>query len=361
MSKSHQILGIMEGADMSAITAAYRQAVKTHHPDRGGSTEMMQLINAAYAEAKETAGLNSARPVRPVRRASVFSGAHARARTEWQRRQEMADLKHQERGWTGNTEDLRERSVRSRTDLEGAARAGNETREAFGDPESPEALDAARRAEAAALLRQRMQRNTGVETTYEVHAAARQRAREISEIEAGLRQPSSRPGPDTDPGAPLEAESVSIFGRRTSNEIGISQDQRKDLDDALERARRDEAVRRVRAARDGVEARDIRSFSRAERVELDGRTMRIHLDNAGARGLNGVAIPNFVQHGNRIRPGKGTTLVTVDLAGDGGQRRALQECTGLVAGASGIKVELVFPEARERMRAARRGPAEMTV
>ena len=45
-----QALSILRpfGNTYKALKQAYREACKIHHPDFGGSTEMMQLVNAAY-------------------------------------------------------------------------------------------------------------------------------------------------------------------------------------------------------------------------------------------------------------------------------------------------------------------------
>ena len=41
-------LGVDPEADSSVITAAWRAAVKKHHPDKGGDAETMRLLSAAY-------------------------------------------------------------------------------------------------------------------------------------------------------------------------------------------------------------------------------------------------------------------------------------------------------------------------
>jgi hypothetical protein len=48
-----EILGITEGdITQERIKHAYRKLCAVHHPDRGGKTEAMQIVNLAYARAK---------------------------------------------------------------------------------------------------------------------------------------------------------------------------------------------------------------------------------------------------------------------------------------------------------------------
>jgi DnaJ domain len=49
---AYQILGISHRSTPSEIKAAYRRAATTNHPDRGGSHEMMVIINQAYEQVK---------------------------------------------------------------------------------------------------------------------------------------------------------------------------------------------------------------------------------------------------------------------------------------------------------------------
>jgi DnaJ domain len=49
---AYQILGISPRSTPSEIKAAYRRAATTNHPDRGGSHEMMVIINQAYEQVK---------------------------------------------------------------------------------------------------------------------------------------------------------------------------------------------------------------------------------------------------------------------------------------------------------------------
>ena len=48
MTTPHEILGIEPDASDDQIRAAYRRAAMKHHPDRGGSPEEFQRIQAAY-------------------------------------------------------------------------------------------------------------------------------------------------------------------------------------------------------------------------------------------------------------------------------------------------------------------------
>lgn len=51
ISQACDILGIEPGtvAEESTVKTAFRKAAQKYHPDKGGSTEMMQAVNAAYA------------------------------------------------------------------------------------------------------------------------------------------------------------------------------------------------------------------------------------------------------------------------------------------------------------------------
>jgi len=50
LSQAADILGLTPGttADEATVKAAFRRAAQKYHPDKGGSTEMMQAVNAAY-------------------------------------------------------------------------------------------------------------------------------------------------------------------------------------------------------------------------------------------------------------------------------------------------------------------------
>jgi hypothetical protein len=45
------VLGLDRGASRESVTKRFRELALQHHPDRGGSTESMARINAAYQEA----------------------------------------------------------------------------------------------------------------------------------------------------------------------------------------------------------------------------------------------------------------------------------------------------------------------
>lgn len=48
MTDLYEILGVPHDADHSAIRKAYRKRASENHPDNGGETEMMALVNVAY-------------------------------------------------------------------------------------------------------------------------------------------------------------------------------------------------------------------------------------------------------------------------------------------------------------------------
>jgi DnaJ domain len=46
----YQVLGVSPHSSLTQIKSAYRHAAAHHHPDRGGSHEMMVAINTAYEQ-----------------------------------------------------------------------------------------------------------------------------------------------------------------------------------------------------------------------------------------------------------------------------------------------------------------------
>lgn len=50
MHNPYKTLGIQDCVPMVDVRRAYRRLALQHHPDRGGSLEMMQAINAAYEQ-----------------------------------------------------------------------------------------------------------------------------------------------------------------------------------------------------------------------------------------------------------------------------------------------------------------------
>ena len=47
-ARARKVLGVAAGATKQEIKAAWKRAAVANHPDLGGSTEVMQQINAAY-------------------------------------------------------------------------------------------------------------------------------------------------------------------------------------------------------------------------------------------------------------------------------------------------------------------------
>jgi curved DNA-binding protein CbpA len=50
----YEVLGVQPNAEMSEIRRAYILKAKEHHPDAGGSVEMMRKLNTAYKTLKDS-------------------------------------------------------------------------------------------------------------------------------------------------------------------------------------------------------------------------------------------------------------------------------------------------------------------
>jgi len=49
-SEAEQILGLSGSYSAAQVKSSYKKMSLKHHPDKGGSTEMMKKVNAAYFE-----------------------------------------------------------------------------------------------------------------------------------------------------------------------------------------------------------------------------------------------------------------------------------------------------------------------
>ena len=63
-SEAEQILGLSGRYSASEVKSSYRKMSLKHHPDRGGSTEMMKKVNAAYEMLKKGSSSRSSSPSR---------------------------------------------------------------------------------------------------------------------------------------------------------------------------------------------------------------------------------------------------------------------------------------------------------
>ena len=71
-SEAEQILGLSGRYSAAQVKSSYRKMSLKHHPDRGGSTEMMKKVNVAYDLLKK--GSSSSRNSRPSRSSSESKG-----------------------------------------------------------------------------------------------------------------------------------------------------------------------------------------------------------------------------------------------------------------------------------------------
>ena len=55
-SDAAKILGLLGDYTPETVKSAYKRQAQRFHPDKGGSVEMMQAINTAYAQLKGTSG-----------------------------------------------------------------------------------------------------------------------------------------------------------------------------------------------------------------------------------------------------------------------------------------------------------------
>ena len=63
-SEAEQILGLSGKYSAAEVKSSYRKMSLKHHPDKGGSTEMMKKVNAAYEMLKKGSSSRNSRPSR---------------------------------------------------------------------------------------------------------------------------------------------------------------------------------------------------------------------------------------------------------------------------------------------------------
>ena len=63
-SEAEQVLGLSGRYSAAEVKSSYRKMSLKHHPDKGGSTEMMKKVNAAYEMLKKGSSSRSSRPSR---------------------------------------------------------------------------------------------------------------------------------------------------------------------------------------------------------------------------------------------------------------------------------------------------------
>lgn len=63
-SEAEQILGLSGKYSAAQVKSSYRKMSLKHHPDKGGSTEMMKKVNAAYEMLKKGSSSRNSRPSR---------------------------------------------------------------------------------------------------------------------------------------------------------------------------------------------------------------------------------------------------------------------------------------------------------
>ena len=73
-SEAEQILGLSGRYSAAQVKSSYRKMSLKHHPDKGGSTEMMKKVNAAYEMLKKGSSSSSSRNSRPSRSSSESKG-----------------------------------------------------------------------------------------------------------------------------------------------------------------------------------------------------------------------------------------------------------------------------------------------
>lgn len=135
MASPYDVLGVDADADSAALVRAYRERVKETHPDRGGSAEAFQAVQAAYeaihsGDASSTSVDEHARstPAGPPSRTSTSDSArNGTTSTDSQARvgSRVDFLNYEvvaERGWEIDADDLFERASNARLDPEDAGR-----------------------------------------------------------------------------------------------------------------------------------------------------------------------------------------------------------------------------------------------
>jgi len=63
-AEAEEVLGLSGKYSASQVKSSYRKTSLKHHPDKGGSTEMMKKVNAAYEMLKRGSSSRNSRPSR---------------------------------------------------------------------------------------------------------------------------------------------------------------------------------------------------------------------------------------------------------------------------------------------------------
>lgn len=354
MASAHDILGVGNDATSDEIRKAYRTAVKKFHPDtyrnadghpdpERAHTAMKSITNAfdvltnpqpRKPDPRTGPGpTRAAEPAAPQRAhsrpASVFG--HARRQREEQEaaRREANEYARQARDWTGAGREDRNRTRQGEKDLE-MARAGTD-----GHP--PES----RRAAELRALRQMRQSRSDPSRHETIAEEATRRTRQH------LDRDNPEPGRGADA---LHVRTHSMFGTRRDSETATTDTQDHALDASLEMAGKQISLQRTRALRDGEQPPEAAALHKAQKISLEGRTMKIHLGSPGIEGLNLVAVPEIIRNGSEIRTGQNPRVVALRTERDGAQAPEMKDASSIVKNGGDMKVQFVFSETRQNLR-----------
>src|SRR5688500_16350299 len=70
---SYELLGLPQSASLPQVKEAYKRLALLNHPDKGGTSAIMQLINKAYRNITNEAGQYDTIPLAENSNSSIFT------------------------------------------------------------------------------------------------------------------------------------------------------------------------------------------------------------------------------------------------------------------------------------------------
>lgn len=352
-----KILGVPVNADPEVIKKAYRDLVRSNHPDIVGqtaeATERMKEINAAYKaltsgetlsqqQPQQNTGAQAGRPFKQyedfsyqssARPRSPFGNRRAQREAEEKAAAEAAEKKRQEQAWTRDQKTMRQRGQAGRDDWQQAQESVAESTAGMTDAER-------RAAELRALRQRRAERREGVNTYGSAQTSRAERA----------YQQGARMGEDDRGGI----EVIGGFSRKKLSTVITSDQQDRALDAKLDEMRDNEARKAVANRRAGKPTAQPGSFHKAQMITYENGMVNIFLGSRGLQGRNIIAAPSFTQTAdNSVRMGKDVQAFAMTLNKDGKQSHEGAESL-LIKNGRGMKIAVHFSDAPQNLRAQTR-------